>query len=198
MDPDGPNLKSPRAPARAESPLHMLACLGKPPNSPYSPDPAEDAAPVTELEDLVDVVVGDRDWANRQARGLVARRVELHRCRLTGAELAEAVLTDVVFVECRLDFAGLRMAKLDRVVFRDCRMTECDFYEASLTDVLFEHCELREATLTGVKLKRVELRRCDLTGLTGVEALRGARMPWNDVLENGHLFAAALGFEIVD
>ena len=176
----------------------MLACLGKPPNSPYPPDPAEDAAPVTELEDLVDVVVGDLDWANRQARGLVARRVELHRCRLTGAELAEAMLTDVVFVECRLDLAGLRMAKLDRVVFRDCRMTECDFYEASLTDVLFEHCELREATLSGVKLKRVELRRCDLAGLTGVEALRGARMPWNDVLENGHLFAAALGFEIVD
>jgi uncharacterized protein YjbI with pentapeptide repeats len=176
----------------------MLACLGKPPNSPYPPDPVPDAAPVTELEDLVDAVVGDLDWANRQARGLVARRVELHRCRLTGAELAEALLTDVVFMECRLDLVGLRMAKLDRVVFRDCRMAECDFYEASLTDVLFDHCELREATLSGVKLKRVELRRCDLAGLSGVEALRGARLPWNDALENGPLFAAALGFEIID
>ena len=147
---------------------------------------------------MADAVLGDRDWANRQARGLIARRVELHRCRLTGVELAEATLTDVVFVECRLDLAGLRMAKLERVAFRDCRMTECDFYEASLTDVLFEHCELREATLSGVTLKRVELRRCDLAGLRGVEALRGARMPWADVLENGPLFAAALGLEIVD
>jgi uncharacterized protein YjbI with pentapeptide repeats len=129
---------------------------------------------------------------------VIARRVELHRCRLTGVELAEATLTDVVFVECRLDLAGLRMAKLERVAFRDCRMTECDFYEASLTDVLFEHCELREATLSGVTLKRVELRRCDLAGLRGVEALRGARMPWTDVLENGPLFAVALGLEIVD
>ncbi len=146
----------------------------------------------------MDAVVADLDWSNRHARGLVGRRVELHRCRLTGAELAEAVLTDVAFVECRLDLAGLRMAKLDRVVFRDCRMAECDFYEASLADVLFERCELREATFSGVKLERVELRRCDLAGLTGVEALRGARMPWNDVLENGPLFAAALGFEIVD
>jgi uncharacterized protein YjbI with pentapeptide repeats len=176
----------------------MLARVGKPPNSPYPPDLAEDAAPVTELEDVVDAVVDDLDWANRQALGLVARRVELRRCRLTGAELAEAVLTDVTFTECRLDLAALRMAKLDRVVFRDCRMAECDFYEASLTDVLFEHCELREATLTGVKLKRVELRRCDLAGLRGVESLRGARMPWNDVLENGPLFAAALGLEILD
>jgi uncharacterized protein YjbI with pentapeptide repeats len=104
----------------------------------------------------------------------------------------------VTFTDCRLDLVGLRIAKLERVAFRDCRMTECDLQDAALTDVLFENCELREATFTGVKLKRVELRGCDLTGLRGVEALRGARMPWNDVLENGPLFAAALGLEIVD
>jgi uncharacterized protein YjbI with pentapeptide repeats len=142
--------------------------------------------------------VSDVDWPNGRARGLVARRAELRRCRLTGTELAEAALSDVTFEDCRLDLAGLRIAKLDRVVFRDCRMAECDLYEAALTDVLFERCELREATFSGVKLKRVELRGCDLTGLIGVEALRGARMPWNDVLENGPLFASALGLEIVD
>jgi uncharacterized protein YjbI with pentapeptide repeats len=124
--------------------------------------------------------------------------VELRRCRLTGAELVEATLSDVTFVDCRLDLVGLRIAKLERVVFRECRMAECDFADASLTDVLFEQCELREATVGGVKLKRVELRGCDLTGLRGAEALRGARMPWNDVLENGPLFAAALGVEIID
>jgi uncharacterized protein YjbI with pentapeptide repeats len=172
--------------------------LGKPPASPYPPDLADDAAPVTDLEDLVDAVAVDLDWANRPARGLVARRAELRRCRLTGAELAEAMLTDVTFVDCRLDLAGLRVAKLERVVFRECRMAECDFYGASFTDVLFEDCELREATFSGLKLKRVELRGCDLSGLRGVEALRGARMPWNDVLENGPLFAAALGLEIID
>lgn len=172
--------------------------MGKAPTSPYPPDPAEDAAPVTELSGLIDAVVVDGDWANRQARGLVARRAELRRCRLTGIELAEAALTDVTFEDCRLDLAGLRIAKLERVVFRDCRMAECDLYEASLTDVLFERCELREATFSAVKLKRVELRGCDLTDLNGAEALRGARMPWNDVLENGPLFASALGLEIVD
>lgn len=176
----------------------MLAWLGKPPHSPYPPDMAEDAAPVTELGGLIDAVASDLDWANRQARGLVARRAELRRCRLTGAELAEAMLSDVTFVDCRLDLVGLRMAKLERVVFSDCRMTECDLYEASLRDVLFEDCELREATLSGVKITRVELRGCDLAGLRGVEALRGARMRWNDVLENAPLFAAALGLEIID
>jgi uncharacterized protein YjbI with pentapeptide repeats len=172
--------------------------LGKPPNAPYPPDLADDAPPITELADLVDAVADNLDWANGHARGLAARRVELRGCRFTGAELAEATLSDVTFTDCRLDLVGLRIAKLDRVVFRDCRMAECDFHDAALTDVLFETCELREATFTGVKVKRVELRACDLTGLQGVEALRGARMPWNDVLENGPLFAAALGLEIVD
>jgi hypothetical protein len=57
---------------------------------------------------------------------------------------------------------------------------------------------LREATLTSAKIQRVELRACDLVGLRGVETLRRARMPWNDVLENAPLFANALGIEIIE
>jgi len=172
--------------------------MSKPPIAPYPPDLPEDAEPLEELEDAVDAVASDLDLANRQARGLSLRRVEVLRCRLTGGELAEAELTDVAFEDCRLDLVGLRMAKLERVVFRNCRMADCDLYAATLTDVLFEGCELREATLSEAKLARVELVHCDLAGLRGAEALRGARMPWNDVLENAPLFATTLGVEIAD
>lgn len=146
----------------------------------------------------MDVIAVDRDWANERAPRLSAERVELRRCRLTGAELAESTLRDVTFDECRIDLAGLRHARLERVVFRDCRMGECDFYGATLKDVLFERCELREATLSAVKLERVELRGCDLTAARGAEALRGARMPWHDVIENAALFASIAGIEIID
>ena len=172
--------------------------MGKSPVSPYPPDLADDAEPLSEIGDAVDAVADGLDWANLRARGVVLRRVEVRRCRLSGAELAESELSDVTFEDCRLDLAGLRVAKLTRVVFRECRMAECDLYEASLTDVLFDRCELREADFTGVHVKRVELRGCDLTGLDGVEALRGARMPWDDLIQNAALFAAALGLEIVD
>jgi uncharacterized protein YjbI with pentapeptide repeats len=172
--------------------------LGKPPHTPYVPDLDDASAPVAELADMVDAVAADADWANRQARGLTVRRAEWRRCRLTGTELAEAALSDLTLEECRLDLAGLRMAKLERVVFRDCRLTECDLYEAELRDVLFVRCDLREATLTGLHLTRVELRGCRLDGIRGLASLAGARMPWSDVVENGHLFAAALGVEILD
>jgi uncharacterized protein YjbI with pentapeptide repeats len=172
--------------------------VGKAPITPYPPDLPEEPEHVAELTDLTDAVAEGLDWANESARGLALRRVELQRCRVTGSELAEATLLDVTFADCRLDLVGLRRASLERVVFRDCRMAECDLYDAALTDVLFEGCDLHKATFSGARLKRVELRGCRLAGLEGVEALRGARLPWDDVLENAPLFATALGVEIVD
>jgi uncharacterized protein YjbI with pentapeptide repeats len=175
-----------------------IACMSKPPREPYPPDPPDDGPPITKLGDLTDAVVNGADWANERAIRLSAQRVTFELCRLTGAELAEATLTDVTFADCRLDLAGLRQARLERVVFRDCRMAECELQGARLKDVLFERCELREATISGARLERVELIGCDLTGLRGVEALRGARMHWNDVLAAAPLFATALGIEILD
>ncbi len=172
--------------------------MSKPLVSPYPPDLADDPPPIVEFGDLVDAVVVDVDWAGERAPGFSARRAELRRCRLTGAELAEATIVDVTFVECRIDLAGLRHATLERVVFRDCRMSECDLYGSALKDVLLERCELREATLSGATLERVELRECDLTGVHGPEALRGARMPWSDIIANAALFAHVTGVEVLD
>lgn len=173
--------------------------MGKAPLSPYPPERDEDARAPTGIADLVDAVVEDEDWANSSpVRGAAARRAELRGCRLTGSDLHQANLTDVTFDDCRLDLVNLRHATLARVVFRDCHLSELDLYGASLQDVLFERCRLREAILSSATLERVELRQCDLAGLQGAEALRGARMPWNDVLENAPLFALALGLEIVD
>jgi uncharacterized protein YjbI with pentapeptide repeats len=172
--------------------------MSKPPLAPYPPDLGDEPPEILDLDDLVDAVATDLDWANERSPRLSLQRVELRRCRLTGADLGEATLRDVVFDECRIDLVNLRHAKLERVVFRDCRMTECDFYETSLKDALFERCELREATFSGCTLQRVELRGCDLAGVRGADALRGARMPWVDVVENAALFATAVGIEIVD
>jgi uncharacterized protein YjbI with pentapeptide repeats len=168
------------------------------PRSPYPPDVDEEAVAPDDFGDLIDVVAENRDWSNTRAARSSLRRVELRLCRLTGVELAESELSDVVFVDCRLDLAGLRFAKLERVVFRDCRMTECDLYGATLEDVVFERCELRQASLAEVTVRRVDLIGCELAGLQGAEALRGARMPWDDVVQNGPVFAAALGIEMLD
>ncbi len=168
-----------------------------PPRAPYAPDPDDGGTGEADFGKLADVVAVGHDWAGARAPGSSVRRAELRRCRLTGAELAEGSLTDVIFDECQIDLVGLRHATLERVVFRDCRMRECDFQGAKLTDVLFERCDLQRASFASARLQRVELRRCELTGLHGAEALRGARMPVNDVLAHALLFAAVAGVEVL-
>ena len=175
-----------------------MAPAGGAPREPYPPDAEDAEAEPAPLRDLVDARVRGADWANERRVGLALDRVEVRDARLTGADLPEAVLTDVVFADCRLDLLGLRGARLERVVFRDCGMGESDLYDASLQDVVFERCVLRRARFACAAVGRVELRGCDLAGASGAEALRGARIPWNDVVANAPVFAAALGIEILD
>lgn len=166
--------------------------------APAAPDQDPDTAHEPTFAELRDLVVEGADWSNRRAPRIEYRRAELRRCRLTGADLGGAALADVTFVECSLELASFRFAKLERVAFVDCRMRECDLYEAALRDVLFERADLGEAVLSSAILQRVELRGCRLDGIVGTEALRGARMPWLDVVEHAGLFAAALGIVVVD
>jgi uncharacterized protein YjbI with pentapeptide repeats len=167
------------------------------PKTPYPPDPDPDIAPPGSLDDAIDVRVENGDFSNTRALRSSIRRVELHLCRLTGIELAEAVWNDVVLTDCRGDYAGFRNSKLERVVFRDCRLEEADFGGASLTDVVFERCALRRGSFAGSRNERLQIIGCDLGELVGVEALRGARMPWDDIVENGPLFAQALGIQLL-
>jgi uncharacterized protein YjbI with pentapeptide repeats len=167
------------------------------PKTPHTPDLDPDAPSPTDLGDVVDARIESADFSNERFLRSSLRRVELHLCRLTGVELAEATWNDVVLTDCRLDFGGFRLAKLTRGVLRDCRLEEADFGAATLTDVVFERCELRRASVAGCRVERVELRGCTLTELVGVESLRGAGMPWDDVLENAPLFAQGLGIQVL-
>lgn len=165
--------------------------------TPHPPDPDPDAGIPDSLADAIDARIENADFSNQRFLRSSIRRIELHLCRLTGVELAEATWNDVVLTECRADFGGFRHAKLTRVAFRDCRLEEADFAGAMLTDVVFDRCELRRASFAGSRIERVELSGCTLLELVGVESLRGARMPWEDMLANAPLFAQGLGIEVL-
>jgi uncharacterized protein YjbI with pentapeptide repeats len=161
------------------------------PRTPHPPQPGGE-------DEYLDATFEDVDWSTRQEIRFSARRVEVVRGRLTGAQFPEGTFIDVTFADCRADLTSFRFAKLERVVFRDCRLEEADFYGAKLEDVLFERCNLRLASIDDVKTTRVELRGCNLEGLQGGAALRGVRMPWDDVVGNAPVFAAALGIAVID
>jgi uncharacterized protein YjbI with pentapeptide repeats len=152
------------------------------------------------LEDLhlSDVVVRGADLANLHAPAAALRRVELDQARLTGATLSEASLRDVTLKGCRMDLASLAAARLERVVFVDCDLRETSLGEAVLRDVRFQGCDLGGAELSRARLQRVELEGCRLEGIRSAADLRGAAMPWPDIVANAGVFASAAGIRIAE
>jgi uncharacterized protein YjbI with pentapeptide repeats len=171
---------------------------------PYPPEPADEPsslpAPGARVPGLrlADRELVGCDLANVVARGGALRRVVLRTARLTGLVWSEGDVQDVVFRDCRIDLASFAGTRLLRVVFEGCLLRETDFQAASLQSVRFQDCDLSDVDLAGARLSRCELRGCVLEGLRGVERLRGAAMPWPDIVGAAGTFAAALGIGVLD
>jgi uncharacterized protein YjbI with pentapeptide repeats len=146
---------------------------------------------------LHDAELAGADLANVDVAKGHLDRLLLKDCRLTGAQLIETTIKDVTFSGCRVDFAIFALARLDRVVFRGCDLQEVSLEQAQLRDVRFESCDLSRATLGQSRHQRVELHGCRLEGVRALSDLRGAAMPWPDVVDQAGAFAAALGIGVV-
>jgi uncharacterized protein YjbI with pentapeptide repeats len=146
---------------------------------------------------LSDTLVERGNLANLAAPELTLNRVVFSGVRLTGAEWTRGRLTDVVFRDCRIDLATFAGTTFDRVSFDGCLLGQAEFREALLRSVRFDHCDLSEADLSGVRIDGCELRSCTLDGLLGVDRLRGAAMPWADVVGHAGLLATALGIRVL-
>jgi uncharacterized protein YjbI with pentapeptide repeats len=146
---------------------------------------------------LLDCELRDCDLANLDARGAEFRRVAIAVGRLTGFNLAESALRDVVFEDCRADLAVFAQTTLETVRFTSCNLAQATFQEAKLKSVAFEDCDLRGADLTSARFEDVELKNCKLDGIRGANRLHGVRMPWSDIVENAGLFAGACGVDVL-
>lgn len=147
---------------------------------------------------LIDVAVERGTLANTAVPELELRRVAFTGTRLTGAQWSGGTIGDAVFRDCRIDLATFAGTTFERVVFDGCLLAQADFRDALFRSVRFDRCDLTEADVAGVRIDRCELRACTLDGLAGTERLRGAAMPWADVVGNAALFAHALGIRVLD
>jgi uncharacterized protein YjbI with pentapeptide repeats len=146
---------------------------------------------------LVDVAVERGNLANVVAAEASLTRVVFTGTRLTGAQWTRGRITDTVFRDCRIDLATFAGTTFERVTFEGCLLSQTDFGEALLRSVRFDHCDLTEADLSGVRIDGCELRSCTLDGLVAADRLRGAAMPWHDVVGHAGLFATALGIRVL-
>jgi uncharacterized protein YjbI with pentapeptide repeats len=146
----------------------------------------------------VDVVVDRGNLANLVLPEPALTRAAFTGTRLTGAQWTRGRITDVVFRDCRIDLATFAGTTFERVTFDGCVLAQADFGGALLRSVRFDHCDLTEADLGDVRIDGCELRSCTLDGLVAAERLRGAAMPWADVVGNAALLANALGIRLLE
>jgi uncharacterized protein YjbI with pentapeptide repeats len=146
---------------------------------------------------LTDVAIERGNLANLIAPESSLQRVMITGARMTGVQWTRGSIVDVVFRDCRIDLATFAGSTFERVAFEGCMLAQAEFREALFRSVRFDHCDLTEADLTGLRIDGCELRSCMLDGLAAAERLRGAAMPWGDVVGHAGVFAAALGIRVL-
>jgi uncharacterized protein YjbI with pentapeptide repeats len=114
-----------------------------------------------------DARIEHADLANIDLTSSLLERVEIVSTRLTGATCNEAQFKSVLFQECKLDLAMLRMARLQQCVFESCNLAEADFYGADLSGTIFRKCDLSRADIAHARLASADIRDCRLDGMRG-------------------------------
>jgi len=127
-----------------------------------------------------------------------ATRVVLRGCRLTGADLGDAALTDVEVDDCALDLASLRLARLERVVLRGGRVDGLDASGARLTDVVVAGLALGDVAIGGARLVRVDVSGADLGGVAALADLAGATIDASQAIALAARLAHGLGIAVRD
>ena len=145
---------------------------------------------------LSDVILRACDLSNVDGRGGSLRRVEIHGSRLLGFGLTCGTVQDLRVFDSSLALASLAFSKLRDVIFERVDLAEASFMDAQLESVTFIDCKLVGTDFRGVKLKSCAIRGTSLDGILGVDCLRGAAMPWVDVLDSAGALAAALGINV--
>jgi uncharacterized protein YjbI with pentapeptide repeats len=147
---------------------------------------------------FADVELDACSLATVDARSGSMRRVTARGCRLTGLLWTEGALRDVLLTDCAIDLASFAASTIEHVVFERCILRQTDFQDADLRLVRLVDCDLTGADLSGARLAHCQLEGCTLDGLRGAESLRGAAMPWADILASAGTFADALGIRVLD
>jgi uncharacterized protein YjbI with pentapeptide repeats len=117
---------------------------------------------------------------------------------MTGWDVSRGAIKDVHFLNCKIDIANFRFAKMQRVRFEDCVLVGADFAAAHLTDVSFERCILERTDFSQSHLKQVDFRTSDMRGLSGWQYLKGAIIDNTQLLEAAPYLAQEIGIIVED
>lgn len=148
--------------------------------------------------DITDCVLSDPLINNVETFRSVLLRCNFSGAQMTGLQLAEGSIRDVVFKNCRMNLTNFRNATFTKCAFIDCDLREADFGGCTFENILFDSCQLDEAEFSNARSKRLEFQNCHLGAIKGVFGIRGALVDEINITELALLFAADYNLTIRD
>lgn len=96
-------------------------------------------------------------------------------CTLVGSRWEGVALKDVIFQNCRLDYAIVNDVRTAGPVgFVGCSLTDVALNGGKLSPAAFDNCKLAGLAIEGCDLRGADLRGNDIRGLGAATVLRGA------------------------
>lgn len=146
--------------------------------------------------DLVDLTFAECDIVGVLAEKSRLERVSVTQSRLRGITWVGGVIRDVTLEQVMGEDVSFRFSSLRGVTIRDAQLPGVDFTNVEFENVRFERCLLQRAVFDHAKVKSLRIEQCDLAGATGVLALRGASMNFDDVMSLAPSLAREAGITI--
>ncbi|MGH3712589.1 MAG: pentapeptide repeat-containing protein [Micromonosporaceae bacterium] len=128
---------------------------------------------------LSDVSVNGCWLVNANLGSTNLRDVTFDRCvfrgsTLVGSTWSNVVLRNVLFEDCRLDYATIQRARTAGPCgFVRCSLVETTVQQSTVTNATFDACRFAGTLVVDSDLRGADLRGNDLSGLIGVATLGG-------------------------
>jgi uncharacterized protein YjbI with pentapeptide repeats len=95
----------------------------------------------------------------------------------SGLHVVDSRLTNVLFENCRLDYATLATVRsTGPVAFVNCTLVEASITGGKLDKASFDDCRMTNLELDHTDLRGADLRNNQLETITGITSLRGATL----------------------
>lgn len=144
---------------------------------------------------LMDVKIVDSNLSNVACTNGNWLRTVLNDCKLTGLQLTESQLEDVLFENCNAQYMQMRFSNVQRVVFRRCDLKGADFEGTDFSGCELVSCDLSECEFSGCRMMGADLRGSNLEGAhLGPEVIKGAIVNTSQAM----YLAGLMGIDIRD
>ena len=109
---------------------------------------------------FIECIFNDCIFNGAKINYVALRTATFNRCEIKDVNfsMADKLIFDVAFKNCRLDFSKFYTLKLKGTVFIECSLIAVDFMSADLTEVLFDRCDLYRSEFTKAIANKADFR----------------------------------------